>query len=490
VQSSLLKDSVQILRCLANTECGPQFGIAVAVLIVALLALAIYYRSTARETERLESVFRSMVLARVVEGLSGSATLQAYGMYSGFTAKLHAALDDMNAASFSTVAIQRWLSLRQDAVTILALVVLGCLILIKRDTQHPAISGVSISLMINAIQVIQVVVREWAEVEAAMNATDRLHAYANTLPQEEPEQHGSSPQSLSTAKDIWPETGTITMRNLSMKYRPDLPESLKDIDMKIESGEHIAIVGRTGAGKSSVVNALFRFTALSKGEIMIDGRDISKMPLQKLRSSLAIIPQETTLFSGTVRSNLDPFGEHSDDELHTALDKSHLSQRLSLADVITPEGSNLSVGQRQLLALARVLLRRSKILVCDEATSSLDTDTDGLIQLTMKKAFEGKTVICIAHRLGSVLWYDRVVVLDEGRLVEVGTPLELWDRGNNNDTRNDSSSGEKMGGVFRGMCEEAGITRNMAQDAAGWRERQVNEKTSDQNSGEAMGTEK
>jgi ABC-type multidrug transport system ATPase subunit len=137
-----------------------------------------------------------------------------------------------------------------------------------------------------------------------------------------------------------------------------------------------------------------------------------------------------------------------------------------------------------------VLLRRSKILVCDEATSSLDTDTDELIQLTMKKAFEGKTVLCIAHRLGSVLWYDRVVVLDEGRLVEVGTPLELWDRGNNNDTRNDSSSDEKMGGVFRGMCEKAGITREMAQDAAGWRERQVNEEAPDQNSGEAMGTEK
>ena len=167
---------------LQNLTNYAQFGIAVAVLIAALLLLAIFYRATARETERLEAVFRSAVLSRIVEGLSGAPTLRAYGMHADFNLKLLGGLDRMNGASFATVAIQRWLSLRQDAMTVLSLSALGALIIVNRHSQHPAVSGVALSLMINALQVIQVVVREWAEVESAMNATERLHAYASTIP--------------------------------------------------------------------------------------------------------------------------------------------------------------------------------------------------------------------------------------------------------------------------------------------------------------------
>ena len=431
---------------LQNLTNYAQFGIAVAVLIAALLLLAIFYRATARETERLEAVFRSAVLSRIVEGLSGAPTLRAYGMHADFNLKLLGGLDRMNGASFATVAIQRWLSLRQDAMTVLSLSALGALIIVNRHSQHPAVSGVALSLMINALQVIQVVVREWAEVESAMNATERLHAYASTIPLEEDD----STSTLKSPSKNWPTTGEVVLTDVCMRYRPDLPDSLRNLNLHIRAGEHVAIVGRTGAGKSSIINALFRFNALSSGRITIDGLDISQMRLQTLRRALAIVPQETDFFSGTVRSNLDPFGEYTESEVLQALRDAHLDKTVSLADTVQIGGSNLSVGQRQLLALARVMLRRSRILVFDEATSSLDTDTDELVQVAMRKSTRDKTVLCIAHRLRTVLWYDRVCVMDEGKIVELASPAELWD---------------DPEGYFRRMCDQAGITRGMIESA-------------------------
>lgn len=416
------------------------------------MLLAIYYRATARETERLEAVFRSDVLSRIVEGLSGAPTLRAYGMFGDFNLKLLTGLDRMNSAAFATVAIQRWLSLRQDAMTILSLIVLGALIILNREAQHPAASGVSLSLMINALQVIQVVVREWAEVESAMNATERLHAYSSIIPLGESDR-GHDPSAESSQKlppKNWPTTGDIVLTDVSMRYRADLPDSLRQLNLHVYAGEHVAIVGRTGAGKSSIVNALFRFNTLSGGHIFIDGQDISQIPLDSLRKALAIVPQETVFFSGTVRSNLDPFETHKEPELQEALREAHLEKRLSLSDTMQTEGSNLSVGQRQLLALARVMLRNSKILICDEATSSLDTDTDELVQEAMNKGSQGKTVLCIAHRLRTVLWYDRVCVMGEGQIVELASPTEPWDRSD---------------GIFRKMCDQAGITQTIIESA-------------------------
>lgn len=373
-------------------------------------------------------------------------------MHADFNLKLLSGLDRVNGASFATVAIQRWLSLRQDAMTILSLSVLGALIIFNRHSQHPAVSGVALSLMINALQVIQVVVREWAEVESAMNATERLHAYASTIPVEE-DDSTPDPPATSTYKQPpkdWPTSGEIVLADVCMRYRPDLPDSLHHLNLRIRAGEHVAIVGRTGAGKSSIINALFRFNPLSSGRITIDGLDISQMPLKSLRQALAIVPQESDFFSGTVRSNLDPFEEYTEPELLQALHDAHLDKTVSLADAVQTGGSNLSVGQRQLLALARVMLRKSRILIFDEATSSLDTDTDELVQIAMRKSTREKTVLCIAHRLRTVLWYDRVCVMDEGKIVELASPAELWD-----DTE----------GYFRRMCDQTGIMRGMIESA-------------------------
>ena len=399
--------------------------------------LALYYRATAREVKRHESILRSVVFARFVEGLSGVSTLRTYGMHSTFSLNVCDAVDDMNNASFTTIAVQRWLSLRQDAATILLVLTMGILVIVERKSQNPAISGLVLSLMLAAVQVIQVVVREWADVENAMNSTERLHAYANTLPQEVDD------TSKPPTQD-WPQAGEVHFSNTRMRYRPGLPEALKGVNLQIHAGEHVAIVGRTGAGKSSIVNGLFRLTELSGGSISIDGSNISQVPLQDLRSgALSIIPQESTLFSGTVRSNLDPFDTQNDATIWDALRTAGLHHTLHPSDVVHDQGANLSLGQRQLLALARVLTRNSRILVCDEATAALDTETDDHIQRTMRRVFRDRTVLCIAHRLRTVLWYDRICVMDGGQVAELGSPLELF--------RTD-------GGIFRQMCVRLGIT--------------------------------
>jgi ABC-type multidrug transport system fused ATPase/permease subunit len=234
--------------------------------------------------------------------------------------------------------------------------------------------------------------------------------------------------------------------------------------MHVQGGERIGIVGRTGAGKSSIMSALFRLTELSGGQITIDDIDIATVGLHDLRSRLAIIPQDPTLFKGTIRSNLDPFHQHTDLELWSALRKAHLvgaeadaSERPATADaagegvgriqldsIVEEEGLNFSLGQRQLMALARALVRDSRIIVCDEATSSVDFETDRKIQETMATGFKGKTLLCIAHRLTTIINYDRICVMDAGKIAELDEPIKLYDQG----------------GIFRGMCDKSGIARD------------------------------
>ena len=435
---------VILANLLTNRECF-QFGIAVGVLVLILIFLAIYCRATAREVKRHESVFRSVVFARFVEGLSGISTLRTYNMQSTFLLKILEAADDANSASFTTLAVQRWLGLRQDAATIVLVLVMGLLVIVDRQSQEPSISGLVLSLMLANVQVVQVVTREWSDVENAMNSTERVHAYASTLPQEP--DHAS----ILPAEE-WPQRGEVRFSDTRLRYRPGLPEALKGVNLHISGGEHVAIVGRTGAGKSSIVNGLFRLTELSGGSISIDGNNIAHVPQQYLRGgALSIIPQESLLFSGTVRSNLDPFNEHTDEDIWHALRTAGLDRTLHPSDVVHGQGSNMSLGERQLLALARVLMRETRVLVCDEATAALDTETDDYIQRIMKRAFRNRTVLCIAHRLRTVLWYDRICVMDAGQVAELGTPLELF--------RTDN-------GIFRQMCVGLGITEEQISSAA------------------------
>jgi len=266
----------------------------------------------------------------------------------------------------------------------------------------------------------------------------------------------------------WPSDGAIDFRDVVMGYRPGLPAVLKGISMSIRAGEKIGVVGRTGAGKSSLMVALFRLVELNSGSICIDEVDISSLGLRDLRSKIAIIPQDPLLFSGTIRSNLDPFSIYDDARLWDSLRRAYLveghsgelsekrflegddssgtrtpTSRFSLDTVIEAEGANLSVGERSLLSLARALVKDAKVIVLDEATASVDLETDSKIQYTIQTEFQDRTLLCIAHRLRTILNYDRILVLEAGEIAEFGRPIELF---------------MKVDGIFRGMCMKSNIS--------------------------------
>lgn len=423
------------------------FAIALGPLFLMFLFSSSYYRASAREMKRHEAVLRSDVFARFSEGVSGTSSIRAYGLQEHFTGVLRASVDEMNSAYYLTFSNQRWLSVRLDAIGNLLVFTTGILVVTSRFNVSPSIAGLVLSYILSIVQMIQFTVRQLAEVENAMNATERLYYYGTEL-DEEPPLH------LKDVPDSWPERGEIEFNEVKMRYRDGLPLVLQGMNMRVAGGERIGIVGRTGAGKSSIMSALFRLVELSGGSITIDGVNIATVGLKDLRTRLAIIPQDPTLFRGTIRSNLDPFHEHTDLELWSALrqsdlldadadvdDKSH--GRMHLDSVVEEEGLNFSLGQRQLMALARALVRGSQIIVCDEATSSVDMETDQKIQKTIATGFKGKTLLCIAHRLKTIINYDRICVMDQGRIAELGSPLRLWE--------------DK--GIFRGMCDRSGIRK-------------------------------
>lgn len=352
----------------------------------------------------------------------------------------------MDGAYFLTFANQRWLSVRLDAIGNILVFVVGILVVTSRFSINPSTGGLVLSYILSIVQMIQFTVRQLAEVENNMNSAERIHYYGTQLEEEAPLHLGDVPAS-------WPDKGEINFENVQMRYRDGLPLVLKGLSMKVRGGERIGIVGRTGAGKSTIMSTLFRLVELSGGKISIDGINIATIGLGDLRSRLAIIPQDPTLFKGTIRSNLDPFNQHTDLDLWNALRQADLvgsdqaitddSGRIHLDTPVEDEGLNFSLGQRQLLALARALVRGSQIIVCDEATSSVDFETDQKIQKTIVKGFRGKTLLCIAHRLKTIIGYDRILVMDQGNVAELDTPINLYDRG----------------GIFRSMCERSGIRR-------------------------------
>jgi len=299
------------------------------------------------------------------------------------------------------------------------------------------------------------IVRQLASVENIMNSVERVHHYAYELPNEAAFHIESTKPNQS-----WPSTGQIEFKNLTMSYQVGLPPVLKNINLSIKGGEKIGICGRTGAGKSTIMVALYRLAEISGGSIEIDGIDIATLGLNELRIKLSIIPQDPVLFQGTIRSNIDPFGTCDDVELWDALRRSWLVDAkdldglkdgsLSIEKVkfhldtpVDDEGTNFSLGERQLLALARALVRKSQILILDEATSSVDFQTDHRIQTTIVNEFSHCTILCIAHRLNTILAYDKILVLEQGEVAEYDAPMTLI---------------KNKGGPFQSMCERSGIS--------------------------------
>ncbi|KAH9043416.1 ABC transporter [Lactarius hengduanensis] len=444
----------------------PWFLVAVAAVSVLYAVTFAFYRASAREMKRLDAILRSSLYSHFSETLSGIATIRAYGEEVRFFNENRDRVNIENRAYWMTVTNQRWLGIRLDLLGALLILVVTMLTVGTRFSISPAQAGVALSYILSVQLSVGWMIRQLAEVENDMNSVERIVHYARDLEQEPP--HGIPARKPSAP---WPSNGKLEINEAVLKYRPELPLVLKGLSMSVQGGEKIGIVGRTGAGKSSIMVALFRIVELVSGSINIDGVDISKLGLNDVRNAISIIPQDPTLFSGSLRSNLDPFGHYDDARLWDALRRSYLVEeakpispvlsevdgeeeqlgtgsttpnapRFTLDSPIEEEGSNLSIGQRSLVSLARALVKDSKILILDEATASVDYETDRKIQETIANEFRDRTILCIAHRLRTIISYDRICVLDNGKIAEFGVPEDLY----------------AQDGIFRGMCEHSSIT--------------------------------
>ncbi|MFH4978425.1 hypothetical protein AB6A40_005134 [Gnathostoma spinigerum] len=405
----------------------PVFAAVVLPLGFIYYASLRFYVPTSRQIKRLQSITRSPIYSHFGETIQGAASVRAYQMTDSFRRISEKKVDTFIQCAYLTIISNRWLAIRLEFVGNCTVLFAALFAALARDwgmAITAGAAGLSVSYALNVTETLNFAVRQVSELETNIVAVERVKEYAEVSTEAEWKIDDHAPPKN------WPSEGGIALQNYSVRYRDGLDLVLKNIDLQVLPCEKIAIVGRTGAGKSSLTLALFRMIEASGGKILIDGINIAQIGLHDLRSRLSIIPQDPVLFSGSLRFNLDPFHSYSDHEIWEAIELAHLSAFVSsLADglnhVISEGGENISVGQRQLVCLARALLRKSRVLILDEATAAVDMATDALIQETIRKQFRSSTVISIAHRLITILDYDRIVVLDKGRISEVDTPQNL-----------------------------------------------------------------
>ncbi|CAI4047150.1 hypothetical protein SUVZ_12G0420 [Saccharomyces uvarum] len=433
-----------------------------------LLVIYIYYQTfyivLSRELKRLISISYSPIMSLMSESLNGYSIIDAYNHYERFIYLNYDKIQSNIDLVFNFRSINRWLSVRLQTIGATIVLATALLALATINTKNQLSSGMVGLLMAYSFEVtssLTWIVRTTVMIETNIVSVERIVEYCE-LP---PEAQSINPEKRPDAN--WPSEGRIEFKNYSTKYRENLDPVLKDINVSIQPCEKIGIVGRTGAGKSTLSLALFRILEPSEGEIIIDDVNISELGLFDLRSNLAIIPQDAQAFEGTVRTNLDPFNRYSEDELKKAIELAHLKSHLEkmlgnetenndnnveehrsardILDVkINENGSNLSVGQRQLLCLARALLSHSKILVLDEATASVDMETDKIIQDTIRREFKDRTILTIAHRIDTVLDSDKIIVLDKGNVKEFDSPSKLL---------------SDKGSIFYSLCEKGGYLK-------------------------------
>ncbi|XP_047509486.1 multidrug resistance-associated protein 1 isoform X1 [Pieris napi] len=398
-----------------------------------------FYVATSRQLKRLESVSRSPIYSHFSESITGATTIRAYGVTERFVEESERGVDHNQACYYPSCIANRWLAIRLEMIGNVIIFFAALSVVLGRDTIDPGIVGLSVTYALQITQILNWLVRMTSEVETNIVAVERIKEYSDT-PSEAACNLPNGPGST------WPETGALQLDGLTICYRPGEPV-LRDLTCTVAPREKLGIVGRTGAGKSTLTLGLFRIVEPSSGKIMIDGIDISSIGLHQLRSRITIIPQDPVLFSGTLRMNLDPFETFTDDQIWRSLEHAHLKAFVQglpsgLLHEVSEGGGNLSVGQRQLVCLARALLRKTPLLVLDEATAAVDLETDDLIQKTIRTEFASCTVLTIAHRLNTIMDSTRVMVLDKGQLVEYAPPEQLLQDKNS---------------IFYSMAKDAGL---------------------------------
>ncbi|GFF97593.1 ATP-dependent bile acid permease [Aspergillus udagawae] len=475
--------AIGMIHCLASvimiviliSVITPGFLIAAIFISMIYFALGAVYLNASRDMKRLESVQRSPLYQQFGETLNGIVTIRAYGDGPRFIIDNHRRINAYNRPHIYLWAANRWLAFRVDITGALVSFFTAAFVLINIGKVDAGAAGLSLTYAVTFTENVLWLVRLYSEVQQSMNSVERVKEYLDV------DQEAKAVIVDSRPPADWPTGGAVEFVNYTTRYRPDLDPVLRSVSFAVEPGEKVGIVGRTGAGKSSLALALFRGLEAEQGQILIDGLDIGTIGLRDLREAITIVPQDPTLFTGTIRSNLDPFNLFSDEQIFTALRRVHLigsgtsgsatpitASTVSVAEPhlisthgadvdsaavqdnknifrnlesqVSESGSNLSQGQRQLLCLARALLKNPKVLMMDEATASIDYNTDSKIQETLRELREN-TIITIAHRLQTIIDYDKVLVLDHGRVIEYDHPWTLIN---------------KSDGLFRSMCENSG----------------------------------
>ncbi|XP_067674237.1 multidrug resistance-associated protein 1-like [Haliotis asinina] len=421
----------------------PIFLVVVVPLVAIYFLVQRFYVTTSRQLKRLEAKHRSPIYSHFGETLSGASVIRSFQAQSRFIKESEDRVDAMQKYSFYSFSAVRWQGIRLEVIGNIIVLAASLFAVMSRDTLSGGLVGLSVSYAIEITATLSWMVQLVSEVETQIVVVERVKQYTEI--QSEP------------AWDIperrpnhdWPDAGVLKFLDYSTRYREGLDLVLKGVTCTVHSGEKVGIVGRTGAGKSSLTLSLFRLIEAAGGEINIDGVDVSTVGLHDLRSKLTILPQDPVLFAGSLRDNIDPFNQYSDSEIWRALEQAHLKTFIQtlpegLEHDCSEGGDNMSVGQRQLLCLARALLNKTRILILDEATAAVDVETDDLIQQTIRSEFKDCTVLTIAHRLNTVMDYDRILVLDNGRVCEFDTPSMMLRQPNS---------------IFYNMAKTAGLTK-------------------------------
>eukprot|EP00759_Apiculatamorpha_spiralis_P023660 PhF_6_TR27215/c0_g1_i1/m.40054 len=429
-----LSDGINSFFTILSLTAGTLIVIIVVMppFVVALLPLGYFYyqlmqfyRSTSRELARIGSTQSSPVYAFFSETLNGTSTIRAYRREAEFCKRNDTLLDNYHKCYWLILSVARWLNVRLEGVGAFIVLASGLLAAMYRNSMDPGQVGLVLTYGLQMVAALEMIVNGVSSMENQFNAVERTLFYALHLPSEAPAVQTSRPPWN------WMESGAeIEFQNFCSRYRVDLDDVLKGVTLRIMPRQRVGVIGRTGSGKSSLFLTLLRMMEAHAGRIIISGIDISTIGLLDLRSKIAIIPQDPVLFSGSVRTNLDPHGEAPDREMYDALERVQMRSYFEthpdgLNHAVTENGENFSLGQRQLLCLARAILRKAKLLLMDEVTASVDIETDRLIQDTVRTQFNDATVLTIAHRLDTILTYDLIVVMDAGRVSEMASPREL-----------------------------------------------------------------
>ncbi|KAF8935585.1 hypothetical protein BGZ47_009878 [Haplosporangium gracile] len=400
-----------------------------------------FFLVSSRELKRLDSAARSPMYAHFGETLAGLVTIRAFNDTERLAIQATTLLDRSQTTGYLTNMTNRWLQIMIDQLSTLTLGFVCLMAVVQREDSSDGFFGIILSQIGILTVIMSRILSTSCQIQTSIVSIERVREYANLTP----EARDVIPDS-KTGPD-WPQAGAIELKDYSVRYREGLDLVLKDVNVTIQSGERVGIVGRTGAGKSSVTLALFRIIEAAQGSIVLDGTDISTLGLHELRSRLTIIPQEPFLFGDTIRLNLDPFGKYTDAEIWSALESASLKSYITtlsegLSTVIENGGENMSLGQRQLVSLARAMLaKNTRVLCLDEATAAIDVETDNAIQRALRREFQNCTVLTIAHRINTIMDSDKILVLEQGRVAEFDSPVNLL---------------EKKDGLFYGLAAQSG----------------------------------